>query len=148
MQWQTHDKNGDGLISLAEYSSSKPGKLSCYSRILSTEGEDVQEFLDAEFKPFDLNNDGFLSEAELIAAFVEEAQDELETNIEDVHAILGSGPVDHATWMRHAMELSTSSITDHGELLRFPGDYNVDIDDDDSKRKEEDSINDYVGAEL
>ncbi|KAK1444464.1 hypothetical protein BgAZ_103700 [Babesia gibsoni] len=133
---QAHDKNGDGLISIAEYTASK------------TDNDDVGEFLESEFKPFDLNNDGFLSEAELVSAFMEEAKEDYETNLEDVHAIIGEGPVDRDTWMKHAMELSTSSITDHGELLRFPSDYNINLEDDARKRKEEEFLNEYVGAEL
>ncbi|EDO08313.1 EFh_CREC superfamily protein [Babesia bovis T2Bo] len=131
----THDKNGDGLISIEEYLSSKP------------EEEQDDEFLEAEFKPFDLNNDGLLSILEIIAAFKEEARDTLETNLEDVIAIIGEGPIDFATWNKHALELSTSSITDHGELLRHPEDYDIDLAADTRERKGQDTAG-YSNTEL
>ncbi|GIX60887.1 endoplasmic reticulum-resident calcium binding protein, putative [Babesia caballi] len=132
----THDKNGDGLISVDEYAASKP------------EEERVEEFIENDFKPFDLNNDGLLSVQELVAAFKEEASEDVETNIEDVHAIIGEGPVDYATWMKHAVELSTSSITDHGELLRYPSDYGIDMGEDVRERKSQEAIHDYPNTEL
>ncbi|GBE58810.1 membrane-associated calcum-binding protein [Babesia ovata] len=130
----THDKNGDGLISMDEYSSSKP------------DSEKDDEFLEVEFKPFDLNADGLLSSQELVLAFKEEASEDVETSLEDVYAILGTEPIDYAMWMKYALELSTSSVTDHGELLRFPGDYDLDLSDDARERKGQDG--DYPSSEL
>ncbi|GFE53370.1 membrane-associated calcum-binding [Babesia ovis] len=132
----THDKNGDGLISAEEYSSSKP------------EDEREEDFLEAEFKPFDLNNDGFLSVDELIAAFKEEANEGLDTNLEDVYAIIGEGPIDFATWNKHALELSTSSITDHGEVLRHPEDYDIDLSSEGRERRTHDTAHEYSNSEL
>lgn len=133
---RAHDKNGDGLISIAEYVSTK------------TDNEDVGELLESGFKPFDLNGDGMLSEAEIVAAFLEEAKDELESNIEDVYAIVGEGPIDYDTWMKHSFELSTSSITDHGEILRYPGDYQINLDEDVGTTEEKETSGTYAGDEL
>ncbi|ORM40157.1 Calumenin-B [Babesia sp. Xinjiang] len=132
----THDKNGDGLISVEEYGSSK------------NEEEREEDYLDAEFKPFDLNGDGFLSKQELITAFKEEANEGLDTDLEDVHAIVGEGPVDYDTWMKHALELSTSSITDHGEVLRHPGDYDIDFGEDVRDRKAQNGSSEFANSEL
>ncbi|CDR96745.1 membrane-associated calcum-binding protein, putative [Babesia bigemina] len=132
----THDKNGDGLISTDEYAATK--------------GDDEKEddFLEIEFKPFDLNGDGLLSSQELVLAFKEEATEDVETSLEDVIAILGTDPVDYAIWMKYALELSTSSVTDHGELLRFPGDYDLDLSDETRERKGQEGASDYPSSEL
>ncbi|KAK2196483.1 bifunctional EF-Hand 1 [Babesia duncani] len=117
---QTYDQNGDGLVSLEEYSH----------------GRSDQEGVSAEFKPFDSNADGFLSREEIRGVYVEENKNDLDSEHEDLFAITGKKPITREVWNANLNKIAHTSLTDHGEMLRFPEDYHMDLGDIPRDRKD------------
>ncbi|AFZ81252.1 membrane-associated calcium-binding protein, putative [Theileria equi strain WA] len=112
---KAHDTNGDGTISFEEYKAAKPGD------------NDDETVMTSDFKQFDKNGDGKLTPEELREVYKEEEANIALPVAEDIRRIIGEGDVTFEAWTKHAVGLAGTSVTDFGEVLRFPQDYGMPI---------------------
>ncbi|UKJ89866.2 hypothetical protein MACJ_003120 [Theileria orientalis] len=110
---KAHDEDGDGKISFTEY-----------KKYRTENGEDETQSL-SDFKQFDKNSDGFLTKDELAEAYKEEGEFDSFPIFDDVTNVIGSAKVTRDAWKSHANELSKTAVTDFGEMLLRPEDYDV-----------------------
>ncbi|UKK02856.2 hypothetical protein MACK_002953 [Theileria orientalis] len=110
---KAHDEDGDGKISFTEY-----------KKYRTENGEDETQSL-SDFKQFDKNSDGYLTKDELAEVYKEEGEFDSFPIYDDVTSVIGSSKVTRDSWKDHANELSKTAVTDFGEMLLRPEDYDM-----------------------
>lgn len=107
------DKNKDGAISMEEFLLNEGSTL--------TDAE--KEELTREFSSYDKNADGKIDEAELRAVIVDPHAHELQQMMNSLAAEMKDGKLTRDQWSDNYETFAVSMITDNGELLRFPEEY-------------------------
>lgn len=107
------DKDKDGMISLDEFLLNEGGTLS----------EAEREELTKEFSSYDKNGDGKINEEELRAVIVDPHAHELQQMMASLAAEMNDGQLTRDQWSEKYETFAVSMLTDNGELLRFPEEY-------------------------
>lgn len=107
------DKDKDKLISVDEFLANEGSTL--------TEAE--REELMVEFTTYDKSADGFIDVAELRAVIADPHAHELQQMLDSLESEMKDGKIERAAWDEKFEALAISMLTDNGELLRFPEEY-------------------------
>ncbi|KAL8437655.1 hypothetical protein ACSSS7_000812 [Eimeria intestinalis] len=107
------DKDGDRAISLEEFLTNEGGALS----------ESEKEELKKEFSSYDKNGDGKVDEEELRAVIRDPHAHDLEQMLEALKKEMKEGKITKDEWSEGFESFAVSVLTDNGELLRFPEEY-------------------------
>ncbi|CDJ38212.1 membrane-associated calcum-binding protein, related, putative [Eimeria necatrix] len=107
------DKDKDGNISLDEFLLNEGGTLT----------DPEREELTREFSTYDKNGDGKIDEAELRAVIEDPHAHDLQQMMESLAAEMEDGKITKDQWTDKFETFSVSMLTDNGELLRFPEEY-------------------------
>jgi len=113
---KAHDKNGDDLISLAEYLA---------ETVDATPEE--KKHLEDDFKTYDTNHDGYVDAHELNDTLFQSLDDPNKQADEMWADLVGDDnkKVSLEDMLNHLALWATSRLTDVGELLRFPESYKL-----------------------
>lgn len=112
--FKTQDKDGDRAITLKEFLEVEGA---------SSLGPAEKEELEKEFKNYDINGDGKIDEEELKKVIIDPHAHEIKAMIDDFAKEMEDGKLSKEKWESSYEHLSTSVLTDNGEVLRFPEDY-------------------------
>lgn len=107
------DKNKDGKISLEEFLSNEGGTI--------TPAEKAE--LTKEFSSYDKNSDGFVDVSELRLIIADPHATDLAQMLESLSNELKDGKISKEDWDSKTEVFAVSMITDNGEVLRFPEEY-------------------------
>ncbi|CDJ35421.1 membrane-associated calcum-binding protein, related, putative [Eimeria mitis] len=107
------DKDKDGSISLEEFLQNEGGTLT----------DPEKEELTREFSSYDKDGDGKIDEAELRAVIKDPHAHDLQQMMESLAAEMEDGKISKDQWSTKFETFSVSMLTDNGELLRFPEEY-------------------------
>lgn len=115
---EAHDKDGNRLLSLSELTS-----------IDSTDELSAEELnqLRAEFKTYDVNEDGFVSEDEIKQVVASTGGTDVEKSVDEMFTNSTDTVISREEWEKNYQKYIISVATDSGELLRFPEDYNFSL---------------------
>ncbi|OEH76706.1 calumenin [Cyclospora cayetanensis] len=107
------DKDKDGSISLDEFLLNEGGTLT----------DPEKEELTKEFSTYDKNSDGKIDEAELRTVIEDPHAHDLQQMLDALNAEMEDGKITKDQWQDKFETFSVSMLTDNGELLRFPEEY-------------------------
>ncbi|CDJ60871.1 membrane-associated calcum-binding protein, related, putative [Eimeria maxima] len=107
------DKDKDGSISLEEFLQNEGGTLT----------EPEREELTREFSSYDKDGDKKIDEAELRAVIQDPHAHDLQQMMETLMAEMEDGKITKDQWTEKFETFAVSMLTDNGELLRFPEEY-------------------------
>lgn len=107
------DKDKDGAISLDEFLLNEGGTLT----------DPEKEELTKEFKTYDKSGDNRIDEAELRAVIEDPHAHDLKQMMEALTAEMEEGKITKDRWTSRYETFAVSMLTDNGELLRFPEEY-------------------------
>lgn len=107
------DKDKDNSISLEEFLSNEGGTLT----------DPEKEELTKEFSAYDTNKDGKIDVEELQAVIRDPHAHELQQMLQSLAADMKDGRITKDHWLENFESFAVSMLTDNGELLRFPEEY-------------------------
>ncbi|KAL8273766.1 hypothetical protein Esti_002366 [Eimeria stiedai] len=107
------DKDGDRAISLDEFLTNEGGALS----------DAEKEELKKEFSSYDKDGDGKVNEEELRAVIRDPHAHDLKQMLEALKRDMKEGRITKDQWLEGFESFAVSVLTDNGELLRFPEEY-------------------------
>lgn len=107
------DKDKDHAISLEEFLLNEGGTLT----------DPEKEELKKEFSSYDKNGDGKIDEEELRAVIRDPHGHDLNQMLESLSVEMPEGKITKPQWEEKYEALAVSMLTDNGELLRFPEEY-------------------------
>ncbi|VWU50142.1 endoplasmic reticulum-resident calcium binding protein [Hepatocystis sp. ex Piliocolobus tephrosceles] len=116
---QHHDLNKDGKISIEEFKQTRADDQSVK--------KDDEVALD-DFNFFDTNKDGFIDKEEIVQVYFDPAHESGAVNINEIKDnIFENQPITYEKWLEKALRIAVTSITDYGDILRYPEDFKLDI---------------------
>ncbi|KJP86423.1 hypothetical protein AK88_03976 [Plasmodium fragile] len=114
-----HDVNKDGRISMDEFKQTR------------TDDPHVKKEDDValdDFNFFDTNKDGFIDKEEIVKVYFDPSNEAGAINLTEVKDTIFEGkPITHDLWNEKALKLAVTSVTDYGDILRYPEDFKLDI---------------------
>ncbi|CRG96144.1 endoplasmic reticulum-resident calcium binding protein, putative [Plasmodium gallinaceum] len=114
-----HDINKDGKISLEEFKQTRTDDPN------SKKDDDVA--LD-DFNFFDSNKDGFIDKEEIIKVYFDPSHETGSININEIKdGIFEGKEISYDLWNEKALKIAVTSLTDYGDIIRFPEDFKLDI---------------------
>lgn len=114
-----HDVNKDGRISVDEFKQTRTDDPH------AKKDDDVA--LD-DFNFFDTNKDGFIDKEEIVKVYFDPSNEAGSINITEVKDTIFEGkPITFDLWNEKALKLAVTSLTDYGDILRYPEDFKLDI---------------------
>ncbi|KAI4838218.1 endoplasmic reticulum-resident calcium binding protein [Plasmodium brasilianum] len=114
-----HDVNKDGKISIDEFKRTRTDDPSV------KKDDDVA--LD-DFNFFDTNKDGFIDREEIIKVYFDPTHETGSINLNEVkNSIFEGKQITYDLWNDKALKLAVTSLTDYGDILRYPEDFKLDI---------------------
>ncbi|SOV15397.1 endoplasmic reticulum-resident calcium binding protein [Plasmodium sp. gorilla clade G2] len=115
-----HDVNKDGKISLDEFKQTRSDESSGVKK-------DDEMALD-DFNFFDTNKDGFIDKEEIIKVYFDPAHESGAINVNEIKENIFEGKkITYDLWNEKALKLAVTSITDYGDVIRYPEDFKLDI---------------------
>ncbi|ANQ08340.1 Endoplasmic reticulum-resident calcium binding protein [Plasmodium coatneyi] len=114
-----HDVNKDGRISVDEFKQTRTDDPHVK--------KDDEVALD-DFNFFDTNKDGFIDKEEIVKVYFDPSNEAGSINIPEVKESIFEGkPITYDLWNEKALKLAVTSLTDYGDILRYPEDFKLDI---------------------
>ncbi|GAW80864.1 endoplasmic reticulum-resident calcium binding protein [Plasmodium gonderi] len=114
-----HDVNKDGRISVDEFKQTRTDDPH------AKKDDDVA--LD-DFNFFDTNKDGFIDKEEIVKVYFDPSNEAGSINLTEIKDNIFEGkPITADLWNEKALKLAITSLTDYGDILRYPEDFKLDI---------------------
>lgn len=154
-----HDLDKDQRISLEEFKQTRADDPN------NKKDDDTMAMEDFNF--FDANKDGYIDKEEIVKIYFDPAHETGAINIKEVRSgIFEDKEITSELWNEKALKLAVTSLTDFGDILRYPEDFKLDIgknvvlpttkvsqdeedidsDDMDSQTKEEETLSETTEA--
>ncbi|KNC37500.1 membrane-associated calcum-binding protein [Plasmodium falciparum RAJ116] len=115
-----HDVNKDGKISLDEFKQTRSDESSGVKK-------DDEMALD-DFNFFDTNKDGFIDKEEIIKVYFDPAHESGAINVNEIKENIFEGKkITYDLWNEKALKIAVTSLTDYGDVIRYPEDFKLDI---------------------
>lgn len=115
-----HDVDKDQRISLEEFKQTRsddPNKK---------KDDDVLVLEDFNF--FDANKDGFIDKEEIIKIYFDPSNEVGSVNIKELKSnIFQNEAITLDLWNEKALKIAVTALTDFGDVIRYPEDFNLDI---------------------
>ncbi|SBS90457.1 membrane-associated calcum-binding protein [Plasmodium ovale curtisi] len=114
-----HDVNKDGKISIDEFKQTRTDDPNAK--------KDDEVALD-DFNFFDTNKDGFIDKDEIIKVYFDPSHETGSINLNEIKDSIFEGkPITYELWNEKALKLAVTSLTDYGDIIRYPEDFKLDI---------------------
>ncbi|CRG99962.1 endoplasmic reticulum-resident calcium binding, putative [Plasmodium relictum] len=114
-----HDVNKDGRISLEEFKQTRTDDP-------NSKKDDDMALEDFNF--FDSNKDGFIDKEEIVKVYFDPSHETGSININEIkEGVFEGKEITYDLWNEKALKIAVTSLTDYGDIVRYPEDFKLDI---------------------
>lgn len=115
-----HDLNKDQKISLEEFKQTRADD--------PNNKKDDEAMAMEDFNFFDSNKDGYIDKEEIIKIYFDPSHEAGAINIKEIRsAVFEDKEITSELWKEKALKIAVTSLTDYGDVIRYPEDFKLDI---------------------